>query len=369
MKKIIIAPDSFKETMSNIEVSNIIYNQLSNKYPNFEYKIFPIADGGEGSLNTFEKIGGILKKCEATCANGEKNEVNYVIYNNSIIIEVAQNVGFKYKTNKSTPGNTTTYGIGEVIKDALKLGINKVYICLGGTITNDGGCGLASSLGVKFYDKNHKEFVPVGDTLKNIKSIDNSMFLEKYKNIEIIGLCDVINPLYGLNGASYIFAPQKGANHQMVKELDFGLKHLDEIVKKDLLIDESSYPGSGAAGGLGYAIISLLNGKLEKGIDTILDLIGFDNELCDGCVVITGEGKLDSQSLNGKVISGIIKRTKKFVTTNIVICGKLEGREEEYYKYGINKIIITNEENLPFEEVKLKYKEQMIKAIDKIRLM
>lgn len=368
MKKIIIAPDSFKETMTNIEVADMVYKVLKNKYPDYEYKVFPIADGGEGSLNSFAKAGGCIKTCNAICANGETDEVNYMLYNDTIIIEVAQIVGFKYKNSNTTPANTTTFGLGEVLKEALKSGLKKVCFCLGGTITNDGGCGLASALGIKFYDKQNNEFVPTGETLHKINKIDNHLFLEQYNDIEIIGLCDVTNPLYGINGASYIFAPQKGADQKMVEELDFALKHLANIVKRDLHKDKASVEGSGAAGGLGYAIISMLNGKLKKGIDTILNLINFDNELTDDCIVITGEGKLDSQSMNGKVISGILNRTNNYNCEVIVICGKLEGNINDYYHYGIKDIIVTNEENLPFSEVKIQCKNQLINAIDKIRL-
>lgn len=366
MKKIIIAPDSFKETMTNVEVTNIIYDTLKHNYPEYEYKLFPIADGGEGSLNAFSMCGGIIKHCQCKDANNENIVANYLLFDNTIIIEVAQNVGFKYKKENSNPGNTTTYGIGEVLKDALKTGYKKVYFCLGGTITNDGGCGLACSLGVKFYDKNNKEFIPTGDTLINISHIDNQEFFEKYKDIEIIGLCDVTNPLHGLNGASYIFSPQKGASLEQVKLLDEGLQHLEKIVKKDLKIDKANEEGSGAAGGLGYCLLSFLNGKLQKGIDTILDLIKFNEEVTNETVIITGEGKLDNQSLHGKVISGIIERSKKAKV--IVVCGKIEGNKEYYYSKGINQILITNPNNLDFEIVKRECKQQLKNALERIKL-
>jgi len=366
MKKIIIAPDSFKETMSNIEVTDIIYNTLKEIYPDYQYKLFPIADGGEGSLNAFYKSGGELKTCNSLGANKEPMQANYLIYNDTIVIEVAQNVGFKYKESFSNPGNTTTYGIGEVMKEALKSGLKKVYFCLGGTITNDGGCGLASSLGIKFYNEKKELFIPTGDTLKNITSIDNKEFLENYKDIEIVGLCDVTNPLHGYNGASYIFAPQKGATPEQVVSLNEGLIHLEEIVKKDLNIDKANYEGAGAAGGLGYCIVAFLNGKLQKGIDTILDLFNLENEVEEGTIVITGEGKLDSQSLQGKVISGITKRVDSSKAKVVVVCGKLEGEKELYYGKGISQIIVTNEEGLPFEEVKKVCKEQLQKAIKNI---
>ncbi len=368
MKKVIIAPDSFKETMTNVEVANIIYTSLKELYPNYVYKLFPIADGGEGSLNAFYETGGILKSCSSVGANNESIVSNYLIYNDTIVIEVAQNIGFKYKKEYSNPGNTTTYGIGEVLKKALESNIKKVYFCLGGTITNDGGCGLASSLGIKFYDEKNQEFIPMGDSLINIAHIDNTNFKQKYGDIEIIGLCDVTNPLYGLNGASYIFAPQKGATADQVYSLDLGLKHLEQVVLNDLNVDEAHTEGAGAAGGLGYCIVALLGGKLQKGINTILDLVNFEKEIDDETIVITGEGKLDSQSLNGKVISGILDKTKNTNAEVIVVCGKFEGNIEDYNKKGIKQIIVTNEENLDFDIAKMKCKEQLFNAIKKIKI-
>lgn len=368
MKKIIIAPDSFKETMSNVEVTNIIYNTLKIKYPQYQYKLLPIADGGEGSLETISKCGGELERVTAVTANFEKDLVNYLIFNDSIVIEVAQNVGFKYKKEYSNPGNTTTFGIGEVLKDGIKKGYKKAYICLGGTITNDGGCGLACSMGVRFFNKNNEEFIPTGDTLIDIRHIDNSQYLKTYSDIEIIGLCDVNNPLHGHNGASYIFAKQKGASESQIESLDHGLKHLEKIVMKDLNIDKANEAGSGAAGGLGYCLLAFLNGKLQKGIDTILDLIEFDSELDSRTVVITGEGKLDNQSINGKVISGIRNRIISKKVKLIVVAGIVEGDKEFFKQYGIDQIIETNEERIDFEIVKKICKEQLVNAINKISL-
>lgn len=363
MKKIIIAPDSFKETMSNIEVANIIYETLHDKYPNYQYKIMPVADGGEGSINAITYNDGEIKTIETVNANMEKCIVKYAILNGCGVIEVAEVVGFKYKRSYSNPLNTTTYGIGEIIKEIVKKNIKKIYICLGGTITNDGGCGLASSLGIKFYDVNDNQFIPVGKTLKQIYRIDNKDFLSEYKDITIIGLCDVINPLFGSNGASYVYAKQKGASDEEIKFLDLGLINMANVVKKNLNIDLALKPGAGAAGGLGYGICALLNGKLQKGIQTILDLINFKKQLDDNCVVITGEGKLDSQSFQGKVIDGILKMTNKQNIETIVVAGKIEGEIKQFLKKGICKIALTNPNNLPFEIVKKECHKQLIDTI------
>lgn len=367
MKKIIIAPDSFKETMSNIEVANVIYNCLKTKYPEYDYKVMPVADGGEGSLNAIMNDNN-MDSFICNNANMEACEIKYGILNNCGIVEVAENIGYKHKREYSHPNNTTSYGVGEVIKEIITKGIKKIYICLGGTITNDGGCGLASALGVKFYDDNNHEFIPVGHTLKKISKIDNSHYLECYKDITIIGLCDVINPLYGKNGASYIYAPQKGADEQEVEELDYGLRQLEKVVLKDLKIDVANHPGSGAAGGLGYAILSFLNGKLQKGIQTILSIMEFNKKLDNDTIIITGEGKLDSQSMQGKVIDGIIRIARKKNVPVIVVVGTYEGKLEDYYNMGIDKLIVTNPDNIPFEVVKQICKEQLKEAIDKLKI-
>lgn len=368
MKKIIIAPDSFKETMSNIEVANIIYDTLHPLYPEYEYKILPVADGGEGSLNSIITNKNDLYEIECNDANMELCKVKYGIIKNCGVVEVAENIGFKYKRPYSNPGNTTSYGVGEVIKHLKNQGIKKIYVCLGGTITNDGGCGIAAALGIKFYDINNNAFVPTGFTINKINKIDNSKYLEEYKDLEIIGLCDVTNPLCGENGASYVYAPQKGATKEEVKILDQRLKHLDEVVKRDLNIDASNIPGSGAAGGIGYAVVSFLNGKLKKGIETILSLMDFKKEITDETVIITGEGKLDSQSLQGKVIDGIIKLSKNKKVPVIVITGKVEGKKEEFKNKGIYDIIVTNPMNLSFTEVKKQCKEQLQEAIKTLKI-
>lgn len=363
MKKIIIAPDSFKQTMSNIEVANIIYDTLKIKYPEYQYKIMPVADGGEGSINAITFNNGVIKTIETNNANMENCIAKYAIVNGCGIIEVAEVIGFKHKHSYSSPLNTTTYGIGEIIKELIKNNIKKIYICLGGTITNDGGCGLASSLGIKFYDENNNQFIPVGKNLNKIYRIDNNDFLNEYKDIKIIGLCDVTNPLYGSNGASYVYAKQKGASNDEIEKLDQGLLHLSNIVKKDLNIDLATKTGSGAAGGLGYCVCALLNGKLKKGIQTILDIIQFKEQLDENSVVITGEGKLDDQSFQGKVIDGILNITNKKKIPTIVVTGKIEGNNEAFLKKGIYKIALTNPNNLSFDIVKRECHKQLIDAI------
>lgn len=370
MKKIIIAPDSFKETMTNVEVASIIESTLKEKYPCYRFKSMPIADGGEGSLDAITMCMGETYYISSLDANMNECTIKYVIFKNSLIIEVAQNVGFKYKMSYSTPGNTSTFGIGKSIKDILEnnSGLKNVYICLGGTITNDGGCGIASALGVSFYNNKNEKFIPVGDTLINIKNIDMSDFINKYNDISFVGLSDVTNPLYGENGASFVFAKQKGATDEEVILLDKGLRHLDEIAKRDLNKDNALCKGSGAAGGIGYGILTFLNAKIKKGIDTILSMIDFDDEINDAYCIITGEGKLDKQSFCGKVISGIIERAKVNNIKVVAVVGMLDVDLDFVKDQGISEIYVSNTMNYPFEKVKRECKNQLISICKTIEI-
>ncbi len=370
MKKIIIAMDSFKETMSNFEVSTIVYNNLTTRYIDKNFILMPIADGGEGSVQALcAATGAVAEEFVSVDANFENIKVLYgKMLDNTYIIEVAYNIGYNCRRAYSTPANTSSYGVGELIKHILGFKPQKIYLCLGGTITNDAGVGLASALGVKFYNQYNKEFIPCGDSLHKIKKIDNRYIDKRLKNVSIYGLSDVNNPLYGLTGASYVFARQKGADDLMIEHLDKGLRHLDEIVKRDFNMDLSVVPGAGAAGGIGYGLMVFLNGKLTSGIETILNLYNFDEMLKETELVITGEGKLDRQSIDGKAISGILQFTNRHNVKTIAIVGTMEENLEYYQPYGLQEIYECNYKHLPFSEVKKIYKEQLIAAVEKIKI-
>lgn len=293
MKKIIIAPDSFKGTMSSIKAGKIIKKKLEQRYP-YEFIALPVSDGGEGALSALKAQKKIKTRREwVTGPNFKKIKCMIGIYQkDTIVIESADIVGFKHKKKNSTPGRTTTLGIGELIYKYYRKGYKKFILCLGGTITNDGGCGILSALGVKFYNEREEEFVPVGDTLQEIKRITQP---SPIKELDVTVLADVKNPLSGTTGASYVYAKQKGATDADVVRLDAGLRHFAEVSKKHLGFDYSMKPGSGAAGGIGFAIFSYLNGKYESGIDKILEMISFDSFLKGSSLLITGEGMLDRQ--------------------------------------------------------------------------
>ena len=228
--------------------------------------------------------------------------------------------------------------------------------------------GLASALGVKFFDQDNKPFIPTGLTLKNITRIDNTEALKLLNGINLVALSDVSSPFFGEEGAAYKFAPQKGATPEQVKELDDGLRHLSEVIKIDLNKDISTTPGAGAAGGLGGGLVGLLNASIVSGINTLLDLIHFDEYLIDADYVITGEGKLDRQTLDGKVIDGIAKRCMKANKPLIILVGISELSLEEIQKRCpcVISLYETNEKHLPYEKIKGNAKNDYLKQIDRI---
>lgn len=355
MKKIIVASDSFKGTLTSEEICDICTKTIKKQLPSCQVIPIPIADGGEGTVDAFIKAIN-ASKIEITVKDSYFNTIKtyYAIKDTTAFIEVASSSGLPQVENNKNPSLTSTYGIGEQIQDAINKGVNKIVLGLGGSSTNDGGCGCASALKVKFYDKNNKEFIPTGKTLININKIDTSECKKLLKNVEIIAMCDVTNKMYGKNGAAYIFAPQKGANKEMVKELDKGLKHLAKIIKKDLKMNIANIKGTGAAGALGAGIIAFFNGKLQSGIDTILDITDFNNKLENTDLVITGEGKVDLQSLKGKTISGVIKRCKEKNINVIIISGIIDKNCLKHIKKEkiIKGIYPITKEIKSFEEIK-----------------
>lgn len=301
MKKVILAPDSFKGTMSSIKICNIMEEVINKHIPDIDVIKIPVADGGEGTVECFlEALGGSIIQTEVSGPFFDKINSFYGILpdHTTAIIEMAAAAGLPLAGDKKDPTITTTYGVGELIKHAVtENGIRKIIIGLGGSSTTDGGTGMASALGIKFYDEMDKEFIPVGGTLEKIARIDLSGLIKEIKDCTIVAMCDVDNPLYGKNGAAYIFGPQKGADDESVRLLDKGLEHLANQLKRQFNLNVAQKPGAGAAGGLGAGILAFLNGSLESGIETVLDTVKFDALLSDANIVFTGEGRIDGQSL------------------------------------------------------------------------
>lgn len=332
--RILIATDSFKGTMTSAEVCNIT-SEFIGSNTCYDTCAVPVADGGEGTLDAFAALIPGLKRVAAKVKNSWMEDV-FVPYlysplESTAVIEMAAAAGFgdakATPAGCSAPMDATTYGVGQLILDAVNRGAKKIIVGLGGSCTNDGGCGMAAALGVKFYRSAGCEpFVPVGRTLSEIARIDASESRMLSDDVEILGLCDVTNPLCGPEGAAHVFAPQKGASAHEVVLLDEGLAHLAEICdNRELQLDDASVismlPGAGAAGGLGFGLCAFAGGRLMSGIEYVLTASDFMSALEGADFVITGEGHFDSQSLNGKVVSGICAAAKKTGVPVIILCG------------------------------------------------
>lgn len=369
MQNFILVPDSFKGTLSAIEVCNIMKSSIKNLYKDANIISVPVADGGEGTVDAFlYALGGEKKSIWVSDAfNEQKILAHYAMLKDNIaVIEMAACAGLPLVKNRLEPDKTTTFGVGELIIDAINSGAKKIILGLGGSATNDGGCGMAVALGVKFKDEQDQEFIPTGGTLSQIYKIDMNNIYSKIKDIEFISMCDVDNPLCGRLGASAVFAPQKGADEDMVRLLDEGLAHLAKIIKRDLHIEVKDIKGAGAAGGLGAGSIAFLQSKLTKGIDVILDTINFDELVSKADIVFTGEGKFDSQSLHGKVVMGVANRSQKYKTPVIVVTGAIGENIQEAYNKGITAIFSINKEPMEFSKSALKSKENMILTMENI---
>ncbi|MBS58175.1 MAG: glycerate kinase [Chloroflexi bacterium] len=338
--KIVIAPDSYKGSISALNVARSIESGIKKVLPNAECIIVPAADGGDGTLETLvEGSNGEIRSSEVTGPLGEKRNANWGALGdgNTAVIEMALTSGLALVPEKQLdPLNATTFGLGEIISDALENNFRKFIIGIGGSATNDGGAGMIQALGGKLLDSNGQEITPGGASLIHLDQIDISTLDSRAKDSDFLIACDVNNPLCGPEGASAIYGPQKGSTPEMVKQLDKALFHYAKIIRRDLGIDISTIPGSGAAGGLGGGFVGFLNGKLLPGVDIVLDFINLDDRLKDADLVITGEGATDQSTIYNKAPIGIANRAKKFNIPVISISGSLNKGFKEVHNHGIN---------------------------------
>ena len=350
MKKCVVVSDSFKGTVSSREICEIAQRVIPRHFPACEVVCIPVADGGEGTVDCFIQAMG-AQRVEVTVTNalGEKSAAAYARIGELAIIEMAAAAGLPQVGALRCPGTATTYGVGELIAHAVDSGCRKILLGLGGSATNDGGCGCAAALGVRFYDADGQSFVPVGDTLGRIARIDTAEAEALLRSVEITVMCDVTNPLYGPTGAAYVFAPQKGADAEKVKSLDAGLRHFGDVIRSQLGIDVSRMPGAGAAGGMGAGCVALLGGMIQSGIDAVLDVTGFDRQLEGADLVITGEGRIDSQSADGKVVSGVARRTRAKGVPLIAIAGGIADSAGAVYDIGVSAMFSTDRAALPVD--------------------
>ena len=368
MKKILLIPDSFKGTMSSSEVCKIMKDSIQPYFPEANLISIPVADGGEGSVDSFlaaaggEKIWVDVKGPHFETVKGFYGRLT----DGTAVIEMAAAAGLPLAGDNPHVETATTYGVGQLILHAVQSGCRKVIIGLGGSATNDGGAGAASALGIRFQNLSGKVFVPVGDTLSDIDSINFGSLIPELAETELITMCDIDNPLCGPQGAAAVFGPQKGADAEMVKKLDRNLACFADVLQRETGKDIRGLPGSGAAGGMGGGMAALFHSKLQMGIETVLDVVHFDQLLCNADLVISGEGKLDSQSLRGKVIIGVAHRTKGKNVPLMAVVGDIGDHTDGIYKEGVAAVFSTNRKAVPFSEAQKTCRSDLAHVMDNI---
>lgn len=352
MKKCIVISDSFKGTLSSLDICQIARETFQTVLPDCELVTIPVADGGEGTVDCFvQAMNAVPVTVTVQGPFGDPVSAAYARMGDAAVIEMAAAAGLSLAGDRKDPSRAGTYGVGELMRHAVEQGCKEIYLGIGGSATNDGGCGCAAALGVKFYDAAGKTFIPTGGTLDQIKTIDIAPARELLHGIPLRVMCDVTNPLHGPNGAAYVFSPQKGADPAMVERLDGQLKAFADVLRRELGADISDLPGAGAAGGMGAGCVALLGGELSSGIDAVLSIVGFEEQLKDADLVISGEGRLDSQSFQGKVISGIARRTGEAGVPLVILAGILDDSARNAVFPGITAVFNTNRAARPMSEV------------------
>lgn len=367
--KIVVAPDSFKGTMSAVEVANIICETGKKEYQNLEFVSLPVGDGGEGTMECLiaacnGKKGSLMVEGPL----GEQVEAHYgILPDQTVIFEMAEASGLNLlRPEQYNPMKTSTYGTGQLLQYAMKQGLSKMILCIGGSATNDGGMGALQALGIKFFDQYQQELRGCGENLIKIESIDRSDFVMNNVDFQLTILCDVVNPFTGENGATMIYGPQKGATSAMVQELEAGMIHFQKLLSKMVGGDYLILPGTGAAGGLGGALQVFCKGTLTSGIDAVLEQTGFEQLIQDADAVITGEGKVDHQTLNGKVVYGVLKRCKAQNVPVYVLAGTAGEGASRLLEEGVAAMEFCSNSTFTIEK-SLKYpKIALVEATERI---
>ena len=326
MKKVVIASDSFKGCLSSMQVADAIESALFELYPSCEVVKVDVADGGEGTVDAVvEALGGSLITIDVKNPLDQPVAATYGIASTTAIIEMASASGLPLiSVEERNPAKTSTYGTGEMILDAMKRGCRNFLVGIGGSATNDAGMGMMRALGCRFLDAEGKELDGTRSSLINVEDIDVSCLAEGLNESEFIVACDVTTPFCGEEGATRIFARQKGADEEALESLESGMQSFAHVINHKYGIKLNEIPGTGAAGGLGGAFKAFLHAELKSGIDMILDAAGFDEIIKDATLVITGEGKIDFQSSRGKVIDGICRRCRAKNVPVLAIAGIID---------------------------------------------
>ena len=338
--KVLACFDSFKESMSAKSAGEAVQRALDD-----DVEIIPLADGGEGTLEALsDGLKGTYYQVEVTSPNFKHVMARYMVAGEFAVIECAQACGLDLlKEDEKNALHTTSLGVGEMIVDAFHHGARRFMITLGGSATNDGGIGMLTALGIRFLDAHHQPVSPSAQGLGKITAIDRSHYLFRNVEVSFIAACDVENPLLGNNGATYIFGPQKGLQEECLETIDQDMAHYASLSEQELGKCYRDIPGTGAAGGLGYAIVSYLGGRLEKGFEIVSKMVHLDDAISKADVIVTGEGSTDQQTLSGKTPYGVLMHAKRYSKPVVVFAGKVKDAAM-LKEAGFQDVICINEE-------------------------
>ncbi|HIF51754.1 MAG TPA: glycerate kinase [Thiotrichaceae bacterium] len=370
--KIILAPDSFKENLTSLQVAAALEKGIKRVLPKALCVKVPMADGGEGTVQSLvDATGGKFVRKNVTGPAGKKVSARYGMLADGVtaVIEMAEASGLPQVSGKEkNPLKTTTYGTGELMLDAAKRGAKSIIIGIGGSATNDGGVGMAQALGVRFLNKQGKEITELGagGMINIIAGIDMKGLNSLIKRTKIIVACDVNNPLCGKTGASVVFGPQKGATPAMVKTLDSNLKHLASIIKKDLKKDVLKVKGAGAAGGLGAGLVAFTKAKMKSGVDIVIEATDLHKHLKGADLVITGEGRVDFQTAFGKTPSGVAKAARKHRISTVAIGGGITDDANGVFAHGIEGLESACARDMSLEEAIANSKAHLTNAAERV---
>lgn len=351
--KFLFASDSFKGTLSSRRTTELLTRAAQEIFPGCECRCLEVADGGEGTTEAVLSAAGGRRMEAMVCGPlWERRKACYAALDGRrAVMEMAAASGLPLvPAELRDPRNTTSYGTGELIRDALDKGFRDLSIAIGGSATNDGGIGCMRALGVRFLDGDGNELSGCGGDLIKIRSIDRSGMDPRLRDTHVTVMCDVTNPLCGENGATRTFGKQKGGTPEILDELEAGMENYRELLRREFGIDMDEEPGAGAAGGLGAALLSFLRAELRSGIETVLDLIEFDKKLEGVSLVVTGEGRADWQSAFGKVMQGVGRRCLRQGVPAVAIVGSMGDGAEQIFDYGIESMITTVNGVMPLEE-------------------
>ena len=368
--KIVIAPDSFKESLTALEVAEAIEAGLKKVLPDAEYVKVPMADGGEGTVQSLvDATEGRLISAEVRAPLGNKVRAEFGLSGDgrTAIIEMAAASGLHLvPSEKRNPLHTTSYGTGELILAALDEGVEKIIVGIGGSATNDGGAGMLQALGALLLDANNQPIGAGGGCLQDLAAIDLSGLDKRLADVEIVVACDVDNPLCGEKGASAVFGPQKGATAEMVQALDSGLQHFAALAARDLGLDIQSPAGAGAAGGMGGGVLLLPDARLQAGVKIVMEAVGLAEKVQDADLVITGEGRMDAQSVHGKTPIGVAHTAKAFGKPVIAIVGCLREDYEVVYAQGIDAVFPIIRQLGSLEEILQHGRDNLVSAAQNV---